>query len=88
MDLLFSRYASPFLLLDGMLDTGRFLDFILDFIDIHNNDEIFKIWLHKVYDKSFDDFKTEVMAKPVTRAEIGATIQESENILSGFVPEA
>ena len=88
MDLLFSKYASPFLLLDGMLDTGRFTSFILDFIDIHNDEFLFKIWLHRIYDKSFDDFKNAATAKPITRADVGATIKESEEILNSFVPEA
>ena len=57
MDLLFKRYANPFLLLDNMITTGRFLEFILELIDIQNDEKIHDVWIHKVFDKSFDDFK-------------------------------
>lgn len=89
MDLLFNRYASPFILLDGMLETGRFCDFIQKFIDIQNDEKIYRLWLHKVYEKPYAEFKDQVIqaAKPVNPVNLETTIRESENILSNFIPE-
>ena len=39
MDLLFKRYANPFLLLDNLIATGRFLEFIFELIDIQNEEK-------------------------------------------------
>ena len=88
MDLLFRRYASPFLLLDGMLETGRFSDYVLKFIDIQNDEKIYNLWLHKCYDKSYAEFKDQVTesAKPADPVDLEATIRESEDILKSFIP--
>lgn len=89
MDLLFKRYASPFLLLDGMLGTGRFTEFILKFIDTQNEETIYDLWLHKVHDKTYQEFKDQIMqaATPATPVNLETTIRESENILKSFIPE-
>jgi len=91
MDLLFKRYASPFLLLDGMIQTGRLLEFIKEFIDISNNDEIYDLWLHRVFDKGFEEFKNEVLSKAetsqVTDQDVETTIKNSYEILNNFSPE-
>lgn len=88
MDLLFKRYASPFILLDGMLETGRFFEYVKKIIDIKNDEDIYDIWIHKVHEKSYPEFRDQVLktntpAKPVN---LGATIRESESILNNFVP--
>lgn len=89
MDLLFKRYASPFLLLDGMLGTGRFYEYVKKLIDIKNNEDVYDLWIHKVYDKSYSEFRDQVLKTdaPATPVDLGATIRESENILQGFIPE-
>ena len=50
-----------FLLFDNLIATGRFLEFILEFIDIRNEEKIYDYWLHKVFDKGFEEFKKQVM---------------------------
>ena len=89
MDLLFKRYASPFLLLDGMLETGRFYEYVRKLIDIKNNEDVYDLWIHKVYDKTYPEFRDQVLSTnaPATPVDLGATIRESENILQGFIPE-
>lgn len=89
MDLLFKRYASPFLLLDGFLETGRFSDFISKFIDIQNEERIYDFWLQKVYDKPYAEFKEQIKAsaEPQKPVNLETTLRESESILSSFIPE-
>ena len=89
MDLLFKRYASPFLLLDGLLETGRFDEYVRKLIDIKNNEDVYDLWIHKVYDKTYPEFRDQVLRTntPATPVDLGATIRESENILQGFIPE-
>ena len=89
MDLLFKRYASPFLILDGFIESGQFCRYIQHMLDRHNEEMIYDIWIHKVYDKAFPDFKNEIMnatrqQKPVN---LETTVRESENILKNFIPE-
>ncbi len=90
MDLLFKRYANPFLLLDNLIATGRFLEFILELIDIQNEEKIYDVWLHKVFDKGFDAFKEAVMENNqivnVDNQNVETTINESFDILNNFNP--
>lgn len=88
MDLLFSKYASPFLLLDQMISCGRFLEFVVEFIDLENERIQYEFWLHRVWDKSFNEFKEEIKPKNVIPAEnLETTINNSKNILINFVPQ-
>lgn len=91
MDLLFKRYANPFLLFDNMITTGRFLEFILELIDIQNDEKIHDVWIHKVFDKSFDDFKKLVFESKeiadVDNQNVETTIKESFEILNNFNPQ-
>lgn len=87
MDLLFKKYASPFLLLDGMITTGRFSEFVDRFIEIHNEDTTWEFYLHKVQDKSYAEFKDEISIPVVTQADIETTVTDSINILNSFNPK-
>lgn len=86
MDLLFSRYASPFLLLDGYIQTNRFLEFVLKLIEINNDEKIYDVWIHKVYDQSYEDFKESINSKNegMDEGKIETTLNESRNILNDF----
>ena len=91
MDLLFKRYANPFLLFDNLIATGRFLEFILEFIDIRNEEKIYDYWLRKVFNKGFEEFKKQVMENneiaDVENQNVETTINESMNILNNFNPQ-
>lgn len=95
MDLLFRRYASPFLLLDEMLKINRLSEFVSELVGIvneENNDkELWEYWLHKVFDKSYQEFvkavHTPQQVNNDEHVDFGTTINESMNILNGFVPE-
>ena len=55
MDLLFKRYASPFILLDNLIATNSLTLFIIDMLDIVNEEKLLEYFMHKVFDKSWND---------------------------------
>ena len=69
-----------------------FSDFIPTIINNHNDELLLGVWLHKVYDKSFDEFKkslnTDVaQVEYLSGDEIKTTINKSKDILSDFKPQ-
>ena len=86
MDFLCKRYGgSPFFVLDRYLEQHRLSEFIYEVWSIHNEEEIYEIWLHKVDDKSYQDFRDSLIPpKPVNKEEVAKTIEDSTNILKGF----
>ena len=86
MDFLCKRYGgSPFFILDRYLEQHRLSEFIYEIWSIHNEEEIYEIWLHKVDDKSYQDFRDSLIPpKPVNKEEVAKTIEDSTNILKGF----
>ena len=91
MDLLFTRYASPFVLLDGLILTNSLNNFVDDFfnfvIEERKEKNEWEFFLHKVYDRSWSDFVDEIERsenqKPV---DLGATLVKSKNMLNNFTP--
>lgn len=86
MDFLCKRYGgSPFFILDRYIEQNRLSEFIYEVWSIHNEEEVFDIWLHKVDDKSYQDFRDSLIPpKPVNKEEVAKTIEDSTNILEGF----
>ena len=88
MDLLFVRYASPFVLLDGLILTNSLNNYVDDFFGFINEDREWEFFLHKVYDKSWSEFSKEIEQsenqKPV---DLDATLVKSKNMLNNFTPE-
>lgn len=93
MDLLFKKYASPFTLLDLMLTSDKLDEFVITLIDEENEQKLWELYLHHGWlNKSFDDFKKEVIGQVtdevnnVSSKDIEATINHSKDILNGFNP--
>ena len=94
MDSLFKRYANPFLFVDGMIQTGRFSFFVRSFMqEIHNEKDERTLWefyLHRVFDKSFDDFKEDLSTdrknRQMSEFAMETTIKNSMDILKNFKP--
>lgn len=89
MDLLFSKYASPFLLLDQMIRTQRLAEFIVEFMSMDDEQRTWDFYLHKVFDKSFDDFKQSLTSSAniiPSELQLETTIKDSKDILNNFVP--
>lgn len=91
MDLLFKRYASPFLLVDQMILTGNFAEFVAKLVELDADEKLWQFFLHKVdEEKSFNDWKASVVGQQVETQmsddEIKATVQSSFSILNGYEP--
>lgn len=95
MDLVFKRYSSPFLLLDNIIENGKFLEFVLELIDTYNEEQIYDLWLHKCYDKSYQEFKksiiddggkSNVQAAEMDDEQITSIINDSYEMLNNFKP--
>ena len=91
MDLLFKRYADPFSLLDGYIQTSRFCEFIVNFWKQKTEDELWDFYMHKVWDKSFNEFRESMQTtqdlQQMSDGEIEATVEKSMNILGNFNPD-
>ena len=91
MDLLFTRYASPFCLIDGLILTNSLNNFVNEFFNIVNEERKEKsqweFFLHKVYDKSWNEFVNDIeTSENQTPIDLGATLVKSKNMLSNFTP--
>jgi hypothetical protein len=94
MDLLSKRYANPCFFLNGMIQTGRFAEFVDEFVQTINEEREeqnnWEFFLHRVWDRSFSDFKHDIeinkQNKGLSKGTIETTIQHSMNILNNFNP--
>lgn len=97
MDLLSQRYASPFLIMDEFIRLQQFREFVYEILKTIADEKVhearWQYYLHKVWgDISFDDYVREC-EKPkrgeqyMTNEEISNAINESRDMLTGFVPE-
>ena len=91
MDLLFKRYADPFSLMNGYIQTSRLCEFIHAFIEQKQEDDRWEFYIHKVWDKSYDEFceslHTSQDMQEMSVDDIEATIQKSMDILGNFNPD-
>lgn len=93
--MLFQRYASPMVILDKMILTGRFLDFVCEFIQIRN-DELedqtrWEFYLHKVFNMDFKDYLAQTARTTGTGDDMSpdaleSTVKESMGIIADFCP--
>jgi hypothetical protein len=82
------------LLLDRMIATRRLEEFVVEFIRMDNEEQeektLWDIWLHRIFDKSFvewkDSLKENDKAAPTTE-ELQSIARESMNILASFAPK-
>ena len=92
MDLLFKRYASPFVLLDCLICTNSLSEFIDDLFKFINEEREEKtqweFFLHKVYDKTWKEFIDSInTSNEQQEIDLGATLIKSKNMLKNFTPE-
>lgn len=95
MDLLYHRYADPFSFINGMLSTGRFFDFVVDFVQTvnkeRNTEKAWEAYLHSAYEGSFDDFMKEMEDnrnnQEMSAQTMETTIKNSLDILKTFKPK-
>lgn len=91
MDLLFKRYANPFSLMTGYIQTSRMCEFIHAVIEQKNEDDKWEYFIHKVWDKSYSDFcaslQTSQDLHEMSDVDIETTVKMSMNILGNFTPK-
>ena len=91
MDLLFKRYADPFSLLNGYIQTSRFCEFINVLCEQKIEDDRWELYLHKVWDKSFAEFNESLNVTQaqvqMSEFEVETTVKKSMDILGNFNPE-
>ena len=95
MDLLYQRYASPFSFVDGMLQAGRFSEFVVEIWNTAQKEKdeqtLWEYYLHKVWEGSFDDFKEglrqDIANQNMSEQSIETTVKKSLEILGSFTPK-
>lgn len=91
MDLLFKRYASPFSLMDGYIQTSRLCEFIFAVVKQKEEDDRWEYYLHKVWNMSYSDFcresQTSQDLRRMSEEDIETTLKKSIDILGNFNPE-
>lgn len=81
-------------LLDQMILTGRLEEFVNELVKIHNEEKedqsLWEIWLHRIFDKNYAEFKNSISGNKNTAAptpeDIKSIAMDSRSILAGFVP--
>lgn len=98
LDLLFHEYASPFSLLDGVIASGRFLEFIDTFEKQRNERSRWEYYIHKLPpwdDTSWEDFNNnlDAQSQPIqeevrmTDEQLETTVKDSYEMLTNFAFE-
>lgn len=88
MDLLSRRYASPIFMLEQMISYGRFSEFVSSLYKFDNDTKLWEIYLHKIHNKSFEEFKNSIMLSKPSNEKFETTIINSFNLLQEFNPES
>ena len=76
-----------------LIENNKFSDFIIALNERYIEEFTYDYWIHKVYDKSYDEFKEEIrLSNEAQRGymdieDIKATINNSNEILSNFKPQ-
>ena len=86
--MLFSEYASPFLLVDQFIGVRMFSEFVTEIITIRNDKELWQFFLNKVENQSFNEWKASLPGNEPDDEEIETTITKSFNLLNTFNPES
>lgn len=95
MDLLFTEYASPFLLMDGVIASGRLTEFIDTFQKQKNERDRWEYYIHKVpawNGTTWEEFNAQLDGQNVeievmSPEQLEATVSTSFSMLQGFDPE-
>lgn len=95
MDLLYQRYASPFSFIDVMIQTGRFYEFVVEFVKTSNKEkeeqQNWEFFLHKVWEGTYGEFKKDIEVnrenQKMSATKIETTVKDSLKILGNFKPE-
>lgn len=83
-------------LMEQMIRTGRFSEFVKEILAIHNEETeekvMWEFWCHKVFDMSYQEFlnkskeTTSKASEKPSQEILEATVMESRDILNSFCP--
>ena len=78
--------------MDEMIKTRQLSEFVSKLLSKVNEDTQWEYWLHKVFDRSFEDYQAECknnnkQSLAMTDEQVDATIKKSKGILKGFQPK-
>ena len=92
MDLLFSKYASPFLFVEQVMSLNRLSEFVNEIMNLDNENKIWQLYLSCLSNPysevgSFNEFKKKI-TQPVKNNDIDleATVKNSFDVLKDFEP--
>lgn len=101
MDLIFHRYSDPYTLLNSILETESFEEFVYTIIGRDDDDKLWQLYLSKVWENiSFVDFRARCKGgytakdehnvqprpKAMSRVDLEATIKDTMSIIENFEP--
>lgn len=93
MDLLYQRYANPFSFLSKVSLRYGFSQTILKIWNEVQEDKIFRMYLHSFSDKSFNEYREELLNSSEDKEEIVISdeakediVRKSNDILQNFTP--
>ena len=75
------------MLLNQELENGEFADFVTEVMKIKQEENLWELWLHRVFDKSFEDFLADNQVVEVPEANLEATVKHSFKMLENFQPK-
>lgn len=89
--MLYHRYSFPLMLLDQYVETGRLCEFVLEFINIKNEEMKDKVrwefYLNRVHDMTWEEYWNLAEKPEVNEADmdkIEDQVKKSMNILESF----
>ena len=92
MDLLFSRYASPFILIDQLIlahSLSNYIDDLYGFMTEEKQEKTnWEFFLHKIYNKSWKEFCDEINVENSVENNVSITdtLIKSKEILNNVIP--
>lgn len=86
MDLLFKRYASPFLIMDEMIKNHQMQQFIESLIKKENEQIKWEMWLHKIYNLNYSNSnmpakEQKAESLSMTSEQVDEQVKKSQGIL-------
>ncbi len=98
MDLLYSRYASPFEFMNLYIEQGRFGEFVAEIVEMdnkrsreeaerENDNRLWSIYIRSFSDKTFDEWKRELKQKkePVSYAMTDRQVESVKEQAKGIL---
>lgn len=87
--MLLTQYANPYFFIDELILNCDFFEWVCSFIKQTNERRLYDVWLHKIHDRSFTEYKQWVYdhTQETTAEQLETTVNESMQILNKFNPK-